>query len=73
MDKNIILRYGEPSKFDEADFGTICKVKHLSHKNFDIYVQTNKDGTPSWEYIDTFHETFTDFNIQKIIYDRLQF
>ena len=51
----IIERVGQPSKLDQAPYGTRCHVMNSSGKPKEIYMQTNADEeNPIWEYIGTY-------------------
>lgn len=61
---NIIIRSGEPTKYDHSPYGTICKsVK--GNGNFEIYVQINEDdSSPLWEKVGIFsNATATEHTI----------
>ena len=45
----MILRYGEPSKMDTAEFGTLCKVSNLDGL-LEFYLQSSIDPEyPKWD------------------------
>jgi len=45
----MILRYGEPSRLDTAEFGTLCKVSNLDGL-LDFYLQSSIDPEfPKWD------------------------
>lgn len=48
----MLLRYGEPSKLDQASFGTACKV--TKEHTIELYLQMSKDEcVPNWQLITT--------------------
>jgi hypothetical protein len=48
-----IWRHSPPNKYDEAPFGTHCKVLHEVSNTYDLYIQYSKeDGHPKWELIE---------------------
>jgi hypothetical protein len=54
MDKAII-RHGEPSKYDHAPYGTLCKMVNIHYDDFTIYVQSNYDeSNPNWKLVGVF-------------------
>jgi len=45
----MILRYGEPSRLDTAEFGTLCKVSNMDGL-LDFYLQSSIDPEfPKWD------------------------
>lgn len=55
MNNVILIRYGEPSKYDHAVYGTICKVVKAHEPMFDIFVQLSQDEeAPLWNYVGAF-------------------
>lgn len=60
MEPKIITRFGEPSKMDTADFGTICRVS-ASPESFDIYLQiSHAQEDPNWTYMGTYSSSVSD-------------
>ena len=55
MSNVILIRYGEPSKYDHGPYGSICKViKAMEEKN-DIYVQlSTEESMPQWSFVGSF-------------------
>lgn len=52
MKQKTIVRYGEPSKWDQEPYGTICEVQSSLGKR-ERYMQMSKDETlPRWELVD---------------------
>ena len=52
----MLLRYGEPSKMDTADFGTLCKVTKMDGPS-EFYVQLSQNAEdPKWAKLDTVKE-----------------
>lgn len=48
-----IIRHGEPSKLDHAEYNTRCQVLH--GQEYDLYIQTSKnEEDPMWDFIGTF-------------------
>ena len=54
----MIIRSGEPCKYDQSPYGTVCKrVKPLNEK-FEIYVQMSKnENYPQWEKVGIFSQS----------------
>lgn len=64
---SFILRHSEPSKFDEAAHGSVCKVP-LKHDDYEIYVQmSHDDDHVRWESIGIFNERTHDDFVQEEI------
>lgn len=72
MNRNILERYGQPGKFDEAPYGSICKVSDHHHESFDLYVQISKTITPIWEFIDKFSVPVSDIDIESLLSNRFK-
>lgn len=54
--EDIIVRYGEPSKYDQAPYGTLCKRIKTMSEAFEMYIQTSKNDTdPCWEKVGIFY------------------
>jgi hypothetical protein len=54
MIKETIVRYAPPTKYDEAPFGTHCKVIHELSDTYDLYIQYSHDEEhPKWELMQT--------------------
>lgn len=65
---NVIIRTGNPSKFDQNPFGTLCKTMDYRKNNYDLYIQINKnDANPSWQMIGSFSEQYPVFLVQDYI------
>lgn len=46
----MITRFGEPTKLDTAEYGTLCKVANNLGVNY--YIQMSKDSeNPTWSFI----------------------
>lgn len=55
MPENMLIRHGEPSKYDHSPYGTICKSVRALSDEFEIYVQlSNDESVPSWEMVGIF-------------------
>jgi len=55
MLENMLLRSGEPSKYDEAPYGTLCKTAKTLGDTFEIYVQLSlNEESPRWERVGVF-------------------
>lgn len=55
MPENMLIRHGEPSKYDYSPFGTICKCIKTLNDEFEIYVQmSNDEESPQWERLGIF-------------------
>lgn len=55
MEQNTIYRYGPPSKYDHAPYGSLCISSVFTPDGHVVtrYYQTNKDeDNPVWEKID---------------------
>lgn len=53
--KPLIIRHAEPHKYDQAPFGTYCKVI-MSDKIYKIYQQNSHDEeNPKWELIEIYN------------------
>jgi len=51
----MIVRSGEPCKYDQSPYGTICKREKLMGEKIEIYVQISKnENFPKWELIGVF-------------------
>ena len=65
--ENMLIRTGEPSKYDEFPYGTPCKVAKTIGDTFEVYVQISHDETsPCWERIGIFSSD-TEQTIQEEI------
>lgn len=67
----IVTRFGEPSKMDTAQFGTICRVSS-NPESFDIYLQiSHSEEEPNWTYMGAYSssvsDTFLYNNVHKIL------
>lgn len=61
MTPNIVYRHSEPSKIDQAAYGTICKVKHSLDDKSLIYVQISHcEEEPNWNYVGSYKIDITD-------------
>lgn len=59
--ENMLIRTGEPSKYDEFPYGTPCKVAKTMGDTFELYVQiSHDDASPCWEKVGIF-PTETDY------------
>lgn len=51
---NIVVRTGEPHAFDQAPYGTICKVVTYGD-TFDLYIQlSHTESSPNWSMFGSF-------------------
>lgn len=51
----ILIRHGEPSKYDHCEYGTLCKVMITPTERYDLYKQVSKDESePIWNLVGTF-------------------
>ncbi len=72
MELNIITRFGEPSKMDTAQFGTICRVSS-SPESFDVYLQISHDEVdPNWTYMGAYNSSICDNDIYNDVHKVLQ-
>jgi len=56
MVANMLIRCGEPSKYDHSPYGTICKSVKMVDDKFEIYVQiSDDDSSPIWEKVGIFY------------------
>ncbi len=61
MLENMLIRTGEPSKYDQSPFGTICKRVKTMDDTFEIYVQLSEDDSvPCWEKVGIFSSETND-------------
>lgn len=52
---NVLVRTGEPSKYDQSPYGTLCKKVKMMSDVFEMYIQMNKDDcNPRWEKVGIF-------------------
>lgn len=57
MSNQMLVRCGEPGKYDHNPYGTICRSNNQSDGWFEIYVQINADDSnPEWQLVGTFHD-----------------
>lgn len=55
MEQKVINRYGPPSKYDQAPYGSLCISSIFTPDGFVVtrYYQTSKDeNNPVWEEIE---------------------
>lgn len=72
MSKMTIVRYGQPTKLDSAEYGSQCIVKYHGSDNYDLYLQTNKsEDNAQWELIGSFTPTVPQEYIDQLIHMRL--
>lgn len=72
MSRMNLIRYGKPTRFDEAPHGSKCTVFDLHSDIHNIYVQINKEsGKPNWEHIGEFNKHTHDTYIEELISKRL--
>lgn len=72
MSRMTIVRYGKPTRFDEAPHGSKCMVRYHNEDAYDIYLQVNKDREkPNWEHIGQFNHQSSHEYIEQIILSRL--
>jgi hypothetical protein len=68
---NILIRYGEPSKYDHGPYGTICKVIKATNEMCDVFVQLSLDESmPAWSFLGAF-AIDNDQDIIRHVHDRL--
>lgn len=68
----IVTRFGEPSKMDTAQFGTICRVSS-NPESFDIYLQiSHAEEDPNWTFMGTYSSTMSDIEIYNDVHKILQ-
>jgi hypothetical protein len=61
----MIIRHGEPSSLDHAEYGIKCKVLFYNKPDFAIYVQTSADeSTPHWTLVGEFTPT-SEYTIEE--------
>jgi hypothetical protein len=67
MENKVNVRYTTPTRYDKAEYGSICKVMN-ENDTYTIYVQTSHDHDPSlgehsnWVKIkDIFETIFNDY------------
>lgn len=52
-EKEVLIRHGEPNKFDIADYG--AEIQIIGREDYTIYRQESKDPeTPDWQLVGTF-------------------
>jgi hypothetical protein len=67
----MLIRCGEPSKYDHAPCGTICKVNKPTSDEFEIYIQLSADESdPCWEKLGDFTAATIVDALEKIV-DRI--
>jgi hypothetical protein len=69
---NILIRYGEPGKYDHGPYGTICKVIKGTTETCHVYVQLSLDeSVPLWSFLGEF-PLDNDAKILSHVKDRLK-
>lgn len=72
MSEFTIVRYGMPTKMDEAPYGSKCIVKRHQDDIYHMYLQvSHKDDNPNWELIGVFGPQSPEEYIQQLIKRRL--
>jgi len=67
----IITRFGEPSKMDTAEFGTICRVS-TNQESFDIYLQiSHAQEEPNWILMGAYPSSISDTYIYNDVHKTL--
>lgn len=67
-----IVRYGQPTKLDSAEYGSQCMVRYHGQDDYDLYLQTGKDEEdPQWDHIGSFNQQSSQSYINQIIDSRL--
>lgn len=62
---NMLIRHAEPSQYDHAAYGTVCKSIFSNTEDFNIYVQTSADeSTPHWTLVGEFTPT-SEYTIEE--------
>jgi len=65
---NMLIRCGEPSKYDHAPCGSICKVTKPTSEDFELYIQIGADESdPCWEKIGDFTAATVLDAVEKIV------
>jgi hypothetical protein len=53
----MLIRYGKPSKYDHAPYGTPCKVVNALSDDFTLYLQvSDNEENPVWHEIGIFSQ-----------------
>ena len=67
----MIIRHGEPSSLDHAEYGIMCKTLFYNKPDYAIYVQTSKDeSNPVWCFVGEFNnetENTIDEEVARLI------
>jgi len=72
VDDSILIRYGEPGKYDHAPYGHICKVVKMMLDKDDVYIQlSNDEKNPSWTFVGSFEASLDNKEIRKYVSDML--
>lgn len=72
MSKMTLVRYGQPTKLDAAQYGSQCIVRYHGHDDYDLYVQTSKDEQDAkWDLIGSFNPKTSQEYINTLIDMRL--
>ena len=51
----MLIRFGEPSRYDQSPYGTLCKKVKMMSDIFEVYIQISEDDSkPCWEKIGIF-------------------
>ena len=68
---SIVTRFGEPSKMDTAQHGTICRVSS-NPESFDIYLQiSHAEEEPNWTYMGSYSSSISDIEIYNDVHKTL--
>jgi hypothetical protein len=64
----MLSRCGEPTKYDHAPYGTVCKVIKTMQDEFELYIQLGADeAAPQWQSIGSYTVTSLENAIDEII------
>ena len=63
----MLIRCGEPSKYDHAPYGTLCKVNKPTSEGFELYLQAgNEESEPQWQKIGDYTAETIDTALDQI-------
>ncbi len=72
MSKMTIVRHGQPSKMDTAEYGSQCIVRQHDEDSYTLYVQVSKkEEEPHWELVGMFTQKSDPYYINQLISMRL--
>lgn len=67
-----IVRYGVPTKLDEAPYGSRCMVKYHNQETYELYIQASKESEqPQWDFIGQFSHLSSQDHIDQMVSKRL--